>query len=151
MELSPDYEDLFKILNAFKIKYLVVGAYAVMYYTEPRYTKDIDIWIIPNINDANKVFKALAAYGAPLKSLSPEDFKDKKMILQIGVAPVRVDIMVNVPGISFKEAWKNRKKIRYGKTPINILSASDLIKSKKEAGRAQDKIDLQRLLEKFKK
>ena len=149
MEISFDYEDLFKTLNAFKIKYLVVGGYAVMYHTEPRYTKDIDVWIIPEINDVNKVYQALTKYGAPLKSITPEDFKDKKMILQIGVAPVRVDIMIDVLGVSFRQAWENRLRTRYGNTPINVMGISDLIKSKQKTKRAQDKIDIGRLLEKY--
>ena len=145
MKVISDYEDLFKILNTEKIKYLIVGAYAVMYYSEPRYTKDIDVWIIPELNAVNNIYKALRSFGAPLKGLQPEDFNDKDMILQIGVAPVRIDILLSTPGISSPEAWKNKKQIRYGKTPVNTLGKKDLIKAKKKAGRPQDKIDLEKL------
>ena len=145
MDLSKDYEDLFKILNAYQIKYLVVGAYAVMSYTEPRYTKDIDVWIIPDLNNVNKIHDALKEFGAPLYGLDPEDFKDKKMILQMGVPPVRIDIMINLPGVSFAKAWKNKKKIRYNNTPIYVLGREELLQSKKKAGRPQDLIDLEKL------
>ena len=145
MRINRDYEELFKILNGYRVKYLVVGAYAVMHYTEPRFTKDIDIWIIPEINDPQNVFDALRKFGAPLKEVKPDDFKDKRMILQIGIPPIRIDIMIDVPGIEFQEAWRNKKKVRYGKTPINILSEKELIKAKETAGRPQDKLDLKRL------
>lgn len=151
MDISSDYEDLFKILNEFKIRYLLVGGYAVMYYTEPRYTKDIDIWIMPELNDVDKVFSALAKFGAPLTSLTPEDFRDKKMILQIGVAPVRIDIMMDVGGVSFKQAWKNRKRTKYGKTSINVIGVKDLLCAKRKSTRPQDKLDAERLSQMFKK
>lgn len=148
MELSPDYEDLFKQLNAAKIKYLVVGAHAVMHYTEPRFTKDIDIWIPPQLNDVKNIYKALKEFRAPLHNINPEDFKDEKLIFQIGVAPVRIDILFGVPGITAQTAWSNRKKSRYGRTSINILGLKELIKAKKAIARPQDKLDIQRLLKK---
>lgn len=145
MQVSKDYEDLFKALNASKIRYLVVGAYAVMNYTEPRYTKDIDVWVIPEMNDANKVYDALKKFGAPLSGISAADFKDKTMILQIGIAPVRIDIMIDVPGLNFEIAWQRRKKGTYGRASINILSKEDVIKAKTHASRPQDILDLEKL------
>lgn len=145
MDVPSDYEDLFKTLNACRVKYLVVGAYAVMYYAEPRFTKDIDIWVIPQMNDAGKIYEALKKFGASLRGIKPEDFNDRRMILQIGVAPVRVDILFDVPGVSFQTAWKNKKKIRYGRTPVYILGKNDLITAKKKAGRPQDRIDEENL------
>lgn len=145
MDVPSDYEDLFKTLNACRIKYLVVGAYAVMYYAEPRFTKDIDIWVIPQMNDAGKIYEALKKFGAPLRGIKPQDFNDKRLILQIGVAPVRVDILFDIPGVSFQAAWKNKRKIRYGRTPVYILGKNDLIAAKKKAGRPQDKIDEENL------
>ncbi len=147
MYLSSDYEDLFKTLNGYRIKYLIVGAYAVIYYTEPRYTKDLDVWIFPDLNDNQKVYGALKKFGAPLQGMTPDDFKNKKMIYQIGVAPVRIDIKMDVEGLDFKKAWKNRKKILFGKTPVCILGLKDLIQAKEKMGRPQDLLDLQKLSE----
>ena len=151
MEVSSDYESLFKTLNKFRIKYLLIGGYAVIYHTEPRYTKDIDIWISPDSNDVERVYEALSAFGAPLKSMSPEDFKDKKMIFQMGVAPVRIDILVDIPGVKFEKAWKNRKRAKYGNTYINVLGIHDLITSKKRVSRPQDEIDVHRLSQEIRK
>ena len=143
--LSYDYEDLFKILNEYKIKYLVIGAHAVIFYSEPRFTKDLDVWIPLALNDPERIYEALKAFGAPLQNISAESFRDPKMIFQIGVAPVRIDILSDLAGIQAQEAWKNRKRSKYGKTQINIIGPDELIKAKKIAGRPQDKLDLTRL------
>ena len=146
--VSQDYEDLFSVLNAHNIKYLVVGAHAFGFYAVPRFTKDLDVWIPPALNDAERVCKALKTFGAPLRDLTAKDFADASTILQIGVAPVRIDIMCGVPGVSWKQAWKHRRKGRYGKTPIHVLGRAELIQSKKTAGRPQDRLDLKALLAK---
>ena len=143
---NSDYEDLFSVLNAAKIKYLVVGAHAVMFYTEPRFTKDLDLWIPAALNDPFRVYDALKSYGAPLTGIRPEDFRDPQTILQIGVAPVRVDILTALSGVpSVEEAWKRRKRSRYGQTPINVLGLNDLIQAKRAIGRPQDQLDLDKL------
>ena len=143
--VSPDYEELFSTLNAYKIKYLVVGAHAVVFYTQPRFTKDLDVWVPTALNDSQRVYDALKAYGAPLRDLTPKSFAKPGIILQIGVAPVRVDIMTDVPGVGVEEAWKSRVKSRYGITSIYVLGLSELIKAKQASGRPQDKLDLAKL------
>ena len=146
--ISSDYEDLFSTLNAHKIKYLVVGAHAVMFYTQPRYTKDLDVWIPAVLNDPQRVYEALKAFGVPLRGIAPEDFQNPELFLQIGVAPVRIDILVNLEGVAVQEAWTHRRRSRYGKTPINLLGLAELIKAKKTTGRPQDQLDLAKLLRK---
>ncbi len=148
MDISLDYRDLLRILNKHKVKYLVIGAYAVAFYTEPRYTKDLDIWVSNDRANAKRLHKALADFGAPLKGVSAEDFANKKMIYQIGVAPVRIDILMDASGIKFENAWKNRKKSKYGGVSINILGIKELIYSKKKAGREQDVSDIKKLTNK---
>lgn len=145
MDISLDYRDLFRILNRHKVKYLIVGAYAVVYYTEPRFTKDLDLWVKADIKNAGKLHKALKQFGAPLKDIHLEDFTNEDMIYQIGVAPVRIDIIMGLPGISFDSAWKNRVMSKYEDTQINIIGIKDLIKSKKKTKRPQDSLDLNRL------
>jgi len=143
--ISSDYEDLFSTLNAHKIKYLVAGAHAVMFYSEPRFTKDLDVWIPAALNDPQRVYRALKVYGVPLKGIAARDFQDPTMILQIGVAPIRIDILVEMSGVSVQEAWKHRRRSRYGKAAINILGLKELIQAKQAAGRPQDKLDLAKL------
>ena len=146
MDISQDYRDLFKVLNKHKVKYLIVGAYAVIYYTEPRFTKDMDIWVKADIKNANRLYNALKEFGAPLKAISPEDFTDNRLIYQIGVAPIRIDIIAGLSGISFDVAWENRVKSKYGDIVINVVGIKELIKLKKTTKRKQDLLDLDELI-----
>lgn len=145
MDVNPDFRDLLKMLNDYGVKYLIAGAYAVMYYSEPRFTKDIDIWIEPTSSNARKLWKALAEFGAPLEQVTINDFCNKDLIYQIGIEPNRIDIMMDIPGVEFEKAWKSRKHSQYGDTPIFIMSLDDLIKAKERAGRDQDLLDLKQL------
>ncbi len=150
MKLSPDYKDLFKIFNKYKVKYLVVGAYAVIYYTEPRFTKDIDLLVEPEVKNAEKVYKALSKFGAPLNNIKIKDFINKDLIYQIGVAPIRIDIIMKLPGVKFRNAWKRRKQTLYDKVRINIIDIRDLINAKEKIKRPQDILDLKKLKKKKK-
>ena len=143
---SRDYAELFSTFNTYKIKYLVVGAHAVIFYSQPRFTKDMDVWVPAELNDPQRVYEALKAYGAPLRRMTPKNFQDPTMIFQIGVPPVRVDILVSLPGVSAAEAWKRRRRSRYGRVPINIIGFDNLIQAKKAIGRLQDRLDLEKLL-----
>ncbi len=98
------------------------------------------------LNSSQHVYDALKVFGAPLKGIAPKDFEDPQMILQIGVTPVRIDILMTLPGVSPEEAWAHRTPSHYGKEPINILGKAELIAAKKVAGRPQDKLDITKLL-----
>jgi len=145
MRIPLDYRDLLKLLNRHKAQYLIVGAYAVTYYTEPRYTKDLDIWVNPQIRNAHKVWKALKEFGAPLKGIRPEDFSGKNLVYQIGVVPVRADIMMGIPGMEFGAAWRRRNITSFEGIKVNIIGINDLIKSKKKTKRRIDIIDAESL------
>ena len=150
MDISYDYRDLFKVLNRYRVRYLIVGAYAVTFYTEPRFTKDLDIWVEANIQNAERLYKALTKFGAPLKNIRLKDFTNERMIYQIGVAPVRIDIMMGLPGLKFEQAWKNRRKSKYADIAINILGIKELIYSKRKTKRVQDILDIKRLIRRTK-
>jgi len=124
---------------------LIVGAYAVIYYAEPRYTKDLDIWVEPSKKNAQKLWKALAEFGAPLENVTIADFQNPEIVFQIGVEPNRIDILMGIEGLTFKTAWKRRLKIQFDSVKVSILSIDDLITSKIMAGRLQDKLDLKYL------
>jgi len=123
----------------------VVGAHAVIYYAEPRYTKDLDIWINPKKENALKVIKALEAFGAPLTNVTVEDFTDVDKIFQIGIAPNRIDILMGIAGVNFADASKKKTQSTYDDIPINIIGKQDLIFSKKAIARPQDLLDVERL------
>ena len=143
MPVNKDFEELFHLLNFVQAKYLVVGAYAVIFHTEPRYTKDIDIWVQPDSRNADRVYRALRRFGAPLKDLTIGDLKKPTTVYQIGVEPNRIDILTGISGVSFDDAWRRRKKDYYGHENISLLHLKDLIKAKKASGRKQDLLDLE--------
>lgn len=147
MDGNPDFSDLLRNLSDARARYIVVGAYAVIYHAEPRYTKDLDIWIEPTPENATRVWQALIAFGAPLRSLRPADLLSPDAVLQIGVEPNRIDILSAVDGLTFDEAWKNRVRTSYAGVPLFVLGRADLIRAKKAAGRPQDLLDVRRLLQ----
>ena len=145
MPANKDFKDLFVLFNQENVEYLVVGAHAVIYYAEPRYTKDLDIWINPKKENALKVIKALEAFGAPLTNVTVEDFTDVDKIFQIGIAPNRIDILMGIAGVNFADASKKKTQSTYDDIPINIIGKQDLIFSKKAIARPQDLLDVERL------
>lgn len=146
MAINEDYKDLFHQLNCVRVRYLVIGAYAVIFYTEPRYTKDIDIWVEPTQSNAKKVYLALQQFGAPVKQLTIDDLTNPEMVYQVGVEPNRIDIMMGIGGIPFARAWKNKHETDYGGEKVYMLSLEDLIQAKEIAGRSHDRQDLKILL-----
>jgi hypothetical protein len=147
MLTSPDFRELLKIFEEHKIRYLIVGGYAVMKYSEPRFTKDLDVFIATDRANAEAVYSALKEFGAPLENLTSDDFVHKGYFYQMGRAPLRVDIMMSIPGIEFDEAWKNREVVQLEDVKIPFISRSDLIRSKEASGRPQDRIDVEKLKE----
>jgi len=137
---SPDFKELLRVWNEKQAEYLIVGGYAVMKYTEPRFTKDLDLWIRNSPENAAKVYQALAEFGAPLEKdgLLPKDFTSEDLTYQIGVAPVRIDILTRISGIQFAEAWRNRVAGTFFDIPVHFISLGDLIINKKAAGRWGD-------------
>jgi hypothetical protein len=124
-----------------------VGGYAVMKYSEPRFTKDLDVFIATDQNNATGVYKALKEFGAPLKNLTSKDFSQKEYFYQMGRPPLRVDIMMSIPGIEFDQAWENREFVELDDLTVYFISRSDLIRSKEASGRPQDKMDVDKLKE----
>ena len=145
MLTSPDFKKLLSILEKHNIRYLVVGGYAVMRYTEPRFTKDLDLWISIDKENSKAVFQALKEFGAPLKDLTPEDFMHEDYFYQMGNPPFRLDIMMSIPGLTFNQAWENREYVQIEHINIPFISKNDLIKTKEASGRDQDLIDVKKL------
>jgi hypothetical protein len=145
--MNSDFEELLKIINAYGVKYLVVGGHAVMLYTEPRFTKDLDIWIEASEENADRVFRALSEFGAPLAGLSRADFQTEGFFYQLGRPPVRVDILMSIDGVAFHDAWPNRVESFIGQQKAWFISRSDLVKNKRASGRHIDLHDAEQLSE----
>lgn len=144
-EFNHSYEDLIALLNQHQARYLIVGGYAVAWHVGPRFTKDIDFFVEPTLDNARRVLVALEAFiGDP--GITPERFISPRTLLMIGVPPTRVDIMTSVDGVeSFQSAWERRVNGAYGEQEACYFGLEDLVASKRAAGRPQDLADLTKL------
>ncbi len=145
MFVNSDYSDLLQLFSDKNVRYLVIGGYAFIQYAEPRYTKDLDLWISTDAQNAAAVYAALREFGAPLTDLTEDDFSEEGYFYQMGVPPVRVDVLMGIPGLDFDSAWRDRVKVNFGELTVNFISKKDLIAAKRASGRAQDLIDAETL------
>ena len=145
--LTKDLKEFLSAFNAHNVEYLVVGGFAVGVHSEPRATKDLDILIRSSVENSNAVFRALAEYGAPLEGHSPADFRDDPCsVHQIGLPPNRIDILQQIEGVSFDEAWEGRVEgMVEGEVPAHVISREHLIRNKLEVGRSRDLADVEAL------
>jgi hypothetical protein len=145
MFVNSDFSDLLRLFNASQVRYLVIGGYALIQYAEPRYTEDLDLWISTNTVNAQAVYTALRAFGAPLANLTYADFGQEGYFYQMGVPPVRVDILMGIPGVAFEEAWPRRMEVDFDGLLVPFISRQDLLTAKRAAGRPQDLLDAELL------
>lgn len=141
MFVNSDLTDLLNLLAANGVRYLVVGGYAVIQYAEPRYTKDLDLWVSTDPANAKAVFKTLREFGAPLAGLTESDFGEEGYFYQMGVPPSRVDVLMGIPGVHFEEAWRNHIEVDFDGLNVAFISRQDLIRAKLASGRKQDLVD----------
>lgn len=137
-----DFKELLSAFNSRNVRYLVIGGYAVIVHSQPRATKDLDLLISPDTENAKAVYAALAEFGAPLEGLTPADFIEPGMFFRIGMPPLRIDILSGVKGVDFNSAWERRMDIAMGDEQVPVISSSDLIESTLAAGRPQDLLDV---------
>jgi predicted nucleotidyltransferase len=145
MFVNSDFSDLLRLFNDSGVRYLVIGGYAVIQYAEPRYTKDLDLWISTDPVNAEAVYRALRAFGAPLAGLTAADFAEEGYFYQMGVPPVRVDVLMGIPGLEFEPAWDRRVEVDFDGLPVYFISREDLIAAKRASGRTQDLMDAEAL------
>ncbi|NOR46314.1 MAG: hypothetical protein GQ534_12070 [Candidatus Delongbacteria bacterium] len=148
--LNSDYKEMLLILSEEKVKFLIVGAFALGSYGYPRATGDIDIWVEASSENAKKIIKSLAKFGAPMSDIKAEDFEKQGIIYQIGVVPRRIDIITEIDGVDFDIAYLNKKIVNIQDISVPILSYDDLIKNKESTGREKDVLDV-KMLKKLKK
>jgi hypothetical protein len=146
--MFQDFNELLSIFNAHNVKYLVVGGYAVSFHAQPRATKDIDLLIKPDTENAKAVYMAMAKFGSPMEGLAPSDFSQSGKFFRMGREPVAVDILTQIDGVDFDRAWERRVEgIVDTATGLNahFISGADLIDAKIAAGRPQDLADVEAL------
>ena len=143
--LNKDYKDMLQALLDHKVKFLLVGAYAMGAHGYPRATGDIDIWVQPSKENSSRVYQALEVFGAPLHQIDKQTFVKPGIVYQIGVAPRRIDVITGISGVEFDPAYERRQTVDVEGLPITVLSYGDLLKNKRASGRDKDRLDADRL------
>lgn len=143
--LNSDYRDMLHALLGQKVRFLLVGAYAMGTHGYPRATSDIDIWVESSPENAARVYQALSAFGAPLRDINEGTFTEPDVVFQIGVAPRRIDIITAISGVSFTQAYEKRLTVEVEGLAIPVISRDDLIANKRATGREKDRLDADHL------
>ena len=143
--LNQDFKDLLSAFNGAGVEFLVVGAHALAAHGHIRATKDLDVWVRPDPANAHRLMLALHAFGAPTQAINESEFTEPGITFQIGVEPVRIDILTDIDGVSFEAAWRNRVSAEYGDTRVFVLSREDFIANKRASARPQDLADIEAL------
>ena len=143
--MYPDFLELLRVFEKHKVAYAVIGGYAVGIHAEPRYTKDLDILIIPEEKNAKAVLNALDEFGAPVNNLSIEELSKPGLLYVFGIAPLRVDILNRIKGIDIRRIIKRAHVVTIKDTKLRVVTINDLIRLKKLAGRKQDLADIEKL------
>lgn len=143
MDTIQDFEDILELLNKHQVRYLIIGGLAFIYHAKPRYTKDMDLWIDPVLENVERSNAALSEFGSPFLI----DPKDVKEILQLGVAPDRIDFFLHVKGARFETAWEKRMQGKYGKAKTNWVDIDTLIKIKRQIDNPRHQEDVRVLRE----
>ncbi len=143
--MNSDFRDLLQILAECEVRYLVAGGYAVIHHSQPRYTKDIDIWLEPDAANARKLMRAFLRFGIPMVGVMEADFATPGTQFNLGVPPCEIAFLTTIPGLEFAAAWENKVISEEKDFPIYYLCKSDLILAKQTAGRPQDLADLDEL------
>ncbi len=143
--LSRDFKEFIELLNRNEVRYLVVGGYAVAVHGYPRYTKDLDLWIQLSQENAEKIVKALVAFGFGSLGLQAEDFMEEGMVIQLGYPPNRIDLLTSMKGLKFEDCYQSSVKIRIDDLNVRFIDLPHLIKNKQATGRLQDLADIENL------
>lgn len=145
MEVQPDFRNLLVLFNAHKVEYIIVGAYALAFHGAPRYTGDIDIFVKPDAINAQRIMAALDEFEFGSVGLTAMDFESPDKIIQLGVPPVRVDIITSITAVSWEDAVTGRAEGKYGDIPVYFIGREQFISNKKALGRKKDLADLEAL------
>ena len=140
--LNEDYRDILSIFREEKVEFILVGAFALGVHGIPRATGDIDLFIRPERENAERVYKSLMRFGAPLSGINPQDFSTADLIFQIGLPPRRIDIITSISGVTYDEAFSDHITADVDGIPVPVISTENLIRNKLESARDKDLLDV---------
>jgi hypothetical protein len=141
--MNPDFVDLLRAFIAADVRFVVVGAYALAHRGRPRATGDLDVWVDATPANAPRIMRALADFGAPLGDLSEGDFARPGVVFQIGVPPGRIDILTELTGLTFADAWPGRKPGAFGNLTVDFIGREAFLRNKRATGRAKHLGDIE--------
>ena len=141
--MNPDFVDLLRAFAAADVRFLIVGAYALALHGRPRATGDLDVWIDATPDNAPRVMRALEGFGAPLSEIVESDFARPGVVYQIGVPPGRIDILTELSGVTFEEAWPDRLDRPFGELLVPFIGRAAFLRNKRATGRAKDLGDIE--------
>ncbi|MCA0389128.1 MAG: nucleotidyltransferase [Bacteroidetes bacterium] len=145
MALTQDFKEFIQLLNEKSVKYLLVGGYAVGFYGNPRFTKDLDLWLECSKENAEKIEEVLKEFGFGSLGLTRDDFLDPDGIIQLGYPPARIDLIMGASGVNFEDCFPKRETVLLDGVTVNLINLEDLKMNKKASGRYQDLADLENL------
>jgi hypothetical protein len=143
IQLPREFKEFIELLNAEKVEYLLVGAWALALHGCPRYTADMDIWIRPSSDNAQAIIRALRQFGFRSRPFTPEQFTDERKIFRFGLPPTQVDLVMAIAGVDFSSAWEHREIVELEGVPVNVINRECFVKNKQAAGRLQDLADVE--------
>lgn len=143
--MNQDFLDLLRAFAAHDVRFVIVGAYALAVHGRPRATGDLDVWVDATAENARRVFAALRTFGAPLADVAEQDFAVPGIVYQIGVPPGRIDVLTQLSGLVFDDAWPTRLRGRFGELEVDFIGRDAFIRNKLATGRDKDRIDVQSL------
>lgn len=145
IDLAKDFRDLLRAFVDHEVRFLVVGAYALAVHGRPRATGDLDVWVEPSATNADRVLAALREFGAPLHDLTRDDLARPGVVFQIGLPPLRIDILTQISGVEFSQAWPRRSEADFEGVGVAVIGRDDFLTNKRASGRPQDLVDVERL------
>ena len=145
MEIQPDFKELLALLNAHNVDYVIVGAYALAFHGAPRFTGDIDIFVKPDPKNAESILAALQEFGFGSLDLDKSDFQQPDKVIQLGVPPVRVDLITSLTAVSWQQAYSGKIEGIYGDVPVYFLGRKEFLANKKALSRKKDLADIEAL------
>ena len=147
MKIQEDFKELLELFNKHKVEYVIVGAYALAFYGCPRYTGDLDLLVKPDPDNAKKIIEAIKEFGFESLNLGIKDFSSPEKVIQLGVPPIRIDLITSLTGLTWEQVASHKVKGEYGDIPVYFIGKTEFIINKKSLGRHKDLADIESITE----